>query len=80
MRVCLKFLGNLAALLGGSVCIEVNECIAIKDVVGMVIRERDIPLTPEYLTFISPNGDPVSGNDDVCKYPEVYILRVIQGG
>jgi len=80
MRVCLKFIGNLAALLGSEVCVELSKCTTVGDVMWSLIRGRDAPITPDQLTYISASGGSLDLNDDICRYSEIYVVKALQGG
>ncbi len=79
MRVCIKFLGNLAELLGSEVCLELSRCSSIAEVMWSLIKEKNVPVVPEHLIFLS-GGKSVSPEDSICRFNELYVIRTLQGG
>lgn len=80
MKVCLKFVGNLASFLGNELCLDINKCTSIKELINNLIVENDLPLTIEHLAFIDSNGVAVSSDADICNFKDIYVIRVVQGG
>jgi hypothetical protein len=79
MIVCIKFLGNLAELLGSEACLELNNCPSIAEVMWSLIKDKNVPVVPEHLIFLS-GGKSVSPEDSVCRFNELYVIRTLQGG
>ncbi|PUA33670.1 MAG: hypothetical protein B7O98_04460 [Zestosphaera tikiterensis] len=77
---CLKFRGNLAAVLGEKYCLQLSECLPIHAVVDKVLRSFNIPTNLEDITLVTSDGRLVDESKNVCEVSEVFVVKVYRGG
>lgn len=80
MDVCLYFVGNLSSFFGSRICLSIDSCPPIREVVSYLIRKYDVPLTTEHVVYLSDSGTSLSGEESICKFAKVYVVRALQGG
>ncbi|RLG87151.1 MAG: hypothetical protein DRO39_01290 [Thermoprotei archaeon] len=65
-KLCLEFRGSLTRHFGDVVCVDVEDCPTLRDVVVRLAFERRAPVNHEYILFSA--GDEYVGPDtDVCS-------------
>lgn len=80
MEVCINFLGNLSSFFGNKICLDLSSCPTIKEVMSKLINEYKAPITTEHIIYIGNNGTTLSGEESICKFNMIYVLRALQGG
>lgn len=80
MSICFYFLGNLSNFLGEKMCFSKDSCRPIRDIVTELIRKYSVPVEPGFLIYISENGLTIRGEEDICKFSSIYVLKAVQGG
>ena len=65
-KICLKFLGSLARHFGEELCIDLDVCTTLRDLIVRLAFEKKAPINSEYVLF-SSEGKYLDPNEDVCK-------------
>ena len=80
MRICINFMGNLATFFGSQLCLNLDECIPLRELIGRLIMEKKAPLSLETLAFIDEKGSTLDANTNTCKHTRISVIHVAQGG
>lgn len=78
--LCVRFLGNLAASLGPTVCLEVEECVDLRSLLEELLRSKGEALSAEELVVTTPDGGPLPSGATACDVSEVRVVRLVRGG
>ena len=77
----MKFLGSLASHFGEELCVELDACTTLKDLIVRLAFEKRALINTEYVLF-SSGGRYLDPKEDVCKLSlgRLAVHYVYSGG
>jgi len=74
-KVCVKLIGILDEV----VCLEVEECISVGDLITKIFEIREVRVSLEAIS-VSDGSRTLKLSEDVCSYNELFVFRLFRGG
>ncbi|MEZ0394018.1 MAG: hypothetical protein ABWK00_03090 [Desulfurococcaceae archaeon] len=80
MKFCAELLGNLGRGVGGRLCVELEECKDVEEVVEELLRRAGAAARPDELMVIDEGGRALDGGKTTCEVSSVRVARLYRGG
>ncbi len=74
-KICVKAVG----LLDEVVCVEIEECVSVGDLIMKIFSMKDIKASLEAM-IVSDGFKTLELSENACSYKELVIYRVFRGG
>ncbi|MFN3268527.1 MAG: hypothetical protein ACK416_04640 [Zestosphaera sp.] len=74
-KICVRAVG----LLDEVVCVEMEECVSVGDLIMKIFSMKDIKASLEAV-IVSDGSKTLELSENACSYEELVIYRVFRGG